>query len=223
MPSTSTEDYIKVVHSLEAEHQRASTQRIAARLGITMASVTGMVKHLAADGYLTHTPYRGVNLTARGRAEALKILRRHRLIEAFLAQTLGLTWDELHADAEALEHVVSDRLIERIDEYLGRPEFDPHGSPIPAKGQRTPPAHGIPLDEIDPGGRYRVVEVADRDPAFLRYLTDLHIRLGSTLTVQPEPAAPGHLTVRAARRSAVLSQEAAHHIRVLPADRPART
>ena len=219
MPSTSTEDYIKVVHSLEAEHQRASTQRIAARLGITMASVTGMVKHLAADGYLTHTPYRGVNLTARGRAEAVKILRRHRLIEAFLAETLGLSWDEIHADAEALEHAVSDRLIERIDEYLGHPEVDPHGSPIPVKGRRLPPTRGIPLDEVPTGERCRVVEVPDRDSAFLRYLTDLNIGLDSKLTVKDKAPFRGPLTLRVARRTAVLGQEAAHRVRVLRDER----
>lgn len=131
MPSTSIEDYIKAIYRLESGGEAATTQHIAKRLGVRMASVTGMIKHLAAEGYLRHRPYYGVKLTEKGRRVALNVIRRHRLIETFLHQTLGLPWDEVHDDAEVLEHAVSDRLIERIYVYLGRPAFDPHGAPIP--------------------------------------------------------------------------------------------
>ena len=114
MRSASIEDYIKTIYRLESDHERASTQRIAQQLGVRMASVTGMIKHLAAEGYLRHKPYYGVKLTDKGRRVALTMIRRHRLIELFLHKTLGLDWDEVHDDAEVLEHAVSDRLVERI-------------------------------------------------------------------------------------------------------------
>jgi len=138
MLSTSIEDYIKAIFALEAEGRPATTKKIAQRLGVKMASVTGMIKHLAAEGYVRHTPYRGALMTDKGRTVAIEMVRRHRLIELFLAQTLGLSWDEVDADAEVLEHAVSDRLIERIYDFLGRPEFAPHGSPIPGRDGSFP-------------------------------------------------------------------------------------
>jgi DtxR family Mn-dependent transcriptional regulator len=119
MRSRSIEDYIKIIYRLEQDHERATTQRIAEQLKVRMASVTGMIKHLAAEGYLKHKPYYGVKLTEKGRRLALTMIRRHRLIELFLHQTLGLDWDEVHDDAEVLEHAVSDRLIERISRCAG--------------------------------------------------------------------------------------------------------
>jgi DtxR family Mn-dependent transcriptional regulator len=142
MPSTSIEDYIKAIYRLETENEAATTQRIARQLGVRMASVTGMVKHLAAEGYLRHKPYYGVKLTEKGRHVALNVIRRHRLIELFLHQTLGVDCDDVHDDAEVLEHAVSDRLIERIYEFLGRPTLDPHGAPIPHLNRPAEPGRG---------------------------------------------------------------------------------
>ena len=116
MPSKSIEDYIKTIFMLEREHQRASTKRIAQDLGVKMASVTNMLRRLAAKGYVSHIPYKGVRLTRKGSGMALRMLRRHRLIKLFLAKALDLPWDELCGNAEALEHVMSDKLIERIFE-----------------------------------------------------------------------------------------------------------
>ena len=214
MLSRSIEDYIKAVYALEVEEQRAITKQLAERLGVRMASVTGMVKHLAAEGYVRHTPYHGVQLTERGRRVALEIIRRHRLIELFLSRTLGLSWDELHSDAEALEHVVSDRLIERIYEHLGCPEFDPHGSPIPGKDGSIAPSRGVPLDEITVGRSGRIVEVSDRDPEFLRYLTDLDLKIGSEIHVRERAPFNGPITLGVGTRTIAIGHEAGARIRV---------
>jgi DtxR family Mn-dependent transcriptional regulator len=191
MLSRNIEDYIKTIYSLEEDHERASTKRIAERLHVTMASATGMVKHLASEGYVEHRPYYGAVLTAEGKRIALGLIRRHRIIELFLQRTLSLTWDEVHEDAEVLEHAISDRLLDRMDEYLGHPEFDPHGSPIPAKDGTIRPPAGLPLTELPPGTRAVVVEVYDRDADLLRHLTSLRIEIGSKITVLEDGGGSG--------------------------------
>lgn len=214
MLSTSIEDYIKAIYALEVEDRKATTKRIALRLGVKMASVTGMVKHLAAEGYVRHIPYRGVQMTEKGRRVAFRLIRRHRLIELFLSRTLGLSWDEVDADADVLEHAVSDRLIERIYQYLGCPKFDPHGAPIPVKDGSLPPQRGVPLDQLDEGDRGRVVEVSDSDPAFLRYLTKLHLHIGSEVHVRQRAPFGGPITLRVGPGSVALGTEACSRIRV---------
>ena len=214
MLSASIEDYIKAIYALQRDQETASTKRIAERLGVKMASVTGMIKHLAAEGYAKHTPYRGAVLTERGKRVALGMIRRHRLIELFLASTLGLSWDELHADAELLEHAVSDRLIERIFEYLGRPQFDPHGSPIPSRDGSMTPRHSSRLDELAVGDTGKVVAVSGRDPDFLRYLTDLNLRIGSKIRVRDRAPFNGPITLRVGSRTIAIGHEAAARIRV---------
>lgn len=221
MLSASIEDYIKVVYAFEADGQKATTKRIADRLGVKMASVTGMVKHLAAEGYVQHMPYRGVHLTARGRKVALGMIRRHRLIELFLTRTLGLPWDEVHADAEVLEHAVSDRVIERIHEYLGRPEFDPHGAPIPAEDGSIAPRRSVLLDEMVVGAGGRIAEVSDSDPEFLRYLTGLKLRIGTHLRVRDRAPFNGPITLAIGSRTIAIGTEAGARIRVSP-DAPAK-
>jgi DtxR family Mn-dependent transcriptional regulator len=212
--TASIEDYIKAIYALEAEHERATTQRIAQRLDVRMASVTGMVKHLAAEGYLRHKPYHGVRLTEKGRAVALNLLRRHRLIELFLVKTLGLSWDAVDADADVLEHAVSDTLIERIYEYLGQPEFDPHGAPIPKKDGSLPTATGVSLDRVPVGVSATVLEVSDRDADFLRYLTELGIKLGSRIRITDTAPFDGPITLALRKRRFAIGAEAARRIRV---------
>lgn len=214
MPSASIEDYIKAIYTLELEEQKSSTKRLAQRLDVKMASVTGMMKHLASEGYLRHTPYYGVKLTEKGKRVAVNMIRRHRLIELFLSKTLGLTWDELHDDAEILEHAVSDRLIERIYEVLGCPEFDPHGSPIPAKDGPVPPRRGIPLSELIEGQVGRVVEVSDNDPEFLRYLTSLKLKIGSVVTIRQRAPFNGPITLQADGESIAVGPDAGARIRI---------
>ncbi len=214
MLSVSIEDYIKAIYALETIEQKATTKRIAERLGVKMASVTGMVKHLAAEGYVRHTPYYGVKLSEKGRRVAVELIRRHRLIELFLSKTLGLAWDEVDADAEVLEHAVSDRLIQRIYEYLGRPAFDPHGSPIPVKNGSIPPPQGVRLDQLAEGDCGKVVEVSDRDPEFLRYLTKLRLRIGSEVRVRERAPFGGPITLHLGSRKVSLGREACSRIRV---------
>lgn len=224
MLSASIEDYIKTIHSLELEEQKASTKRVAQRLGVKMASVTGMVKHLASEGYLRHTPYYGVKLTEKGRRVAVDLIRRHRVIELFLSRTLGMSWDELHDDAEILEHAVSDRLVERMYEYLGCPEFDPHGSPIPAKNGSLPPQQGVPLSELAVGQRGRIVEVSDREPEFLRYLTSLNLKIGSELAVKSRAPFGGPISLDVGGQPVAVGPEAGARIRVLAIEkRPTRS
>lgn len=145
MPSSATprrraltapvEDYLKAVYDLERDGDAAATTELAARLGVAPASVTGMVRRLAAQGLLSHTPYRGVRLTVAGRRAALTTLRRHRVLEAYLATALGVPGDRLHAEAERLEHAASDDLVDRMAAALGDPERDPHGAPIPTRAE----------------------------------------------------------------------------------------
>ncbi len=210
--SASIEDYIKTIYYLEAERQRPTTKRIAQRLGVKMASVTGMVKHLAAEGYLRHKPYYGVTLTDKGRHAALLTLRRHRIIELFLVKTLGLGWDEVDHDADALEHAVSDSLIERIYEFLDRPDVDPHGSPIPTKDGKVRTIETTLLADVPVGKRCRVQRVSDRDPEFLRYLTRSGIDLGTRLTVLERAPFEGPVTLRTGRKNLVLGVEACRRI-----------
>jgi DtxR family Mn-dependent transcriptional regulator len=214
MRSRSIEDYIKIIYRLEQDHERATTQRIAEQLKVRMASVTGMIKHLAAEGYLKHKPYYGVKLTEKGRRLALTMIRRHRLIELFLHQTLGLDWDEVHDDAEVLEHAVSDRLIERIYGFLGQPEFDPHGAPIPGIDGTYQPLRGRSLDQCPAGTRGRILHVSDDDPEFLRYLTRIGVKIGSPFKVMEKAPFDGPITLSEGRKRIVLGTEAARRILV---------
>ena len=223
MLSTSIEDYLKAIYALELEQQKATTKRVAQRLGVKMASVTGMIKHLAAEGFVRHTPYYGAKMTTKGRRIAVDMIRRHRLIETFLCQTLGLSWDEVDADAEVLEHAVSDKLIERIYEYLGRPQFDPHGSPIPAKNGSLPPPRGLPLSDLPEGTRGSIVEVSDQDPEFLRYLTKLQLGIGTQVCVGPREPFGGPVTLRRGAETISLGPDAARRIHVRIRRRPKRS
>ena len=214
MRSTSIEDYIKTIYSIETRGERATTKRIAERLGVRMASVTGMVKHLAAEGYLKHKPYHGVRLTDQGRRVALTMIRRHRLIELFLHETLGMDWDEVHDDAEVLEHAVSDRLIERIYQFLGQPEFDPHGAPIPRDDGTYEPLTGQALSDCKTGDKGRIVHVSDGDPEFLRYMSKLGLKINTTFRITDKAPFDGPITLQAGRRKLAIGREAGRRILV---------
>jgi len=159
------QDYLKAIWSAtEWGDAPLSTKSLAARMGTTAPNVTETVKRLAAQGLVEYQPYKPVTLTGKGCEHAIAMVRRHRLLESFLAASLGYSWDEVHAEAERLEHAASDELIERIDQMLGRPTRDPHGDPIPTpEGQRAQPAHAVRLDVAEPGF-YRVLRISDADP-----------------------------------------------------------
>ena len=177
------EDYLKAVYALERAGESAGTNDLAARLGVAPASVSGMVRRLADAGYLDYERYRGVRLTESGRKAALRTIRRHRIIEAYLAAALGYPWDRVHAEAERLEHAASDELIDRMADVLGEPTVDPHGAPIPTRGGDVDETQYVALSELAPGHSARVKRVSDEDPERLRYLAQLGIVPGASVKV----------------------------------------
>ena len=196
--SPSVEDYLKAVYSLNEGGDAAGTTELARMLRVQPASVSGMIRRLAEDGLLRHEPYRGVRLTEMGNREALKILRRHRIIESFLVQRLGYDWDDVHAEAERLEHAASERLIDRMAEALGHPATDPHGAPIPTRAGEIDPAPAHRLHETAPGARIIVRSVADEDPLRLRYLKSVGLVPGAVAVVRAggRDGGPVTLTVK---------------------------
>jgi DtxR family Mn-dependent transcriptional regulator len=177
-----------------------------------------MLKTLSEADLATYTPYEGAQLTASGRRLALKVLRRHRLVELFLAQTLDMPWDEVHEEAEHMEHAVSERLVDRIDAYLGQPAVDPHGDPIPRADGSLPEPElgGTPLSELARGQRFRVVRVVDQDPAFLRYLTECGLDLGAVGTLAENRPEAGALVLQLRDRPIALGFDAASKVLVAP-------
>ncbi len=183
VPSRAVEDYLKAIHHLEQNESPVATTVLATELGVSAASVTKMVKGLADQGLLTHRPYRGVTLTPPGETAALRIIRRHRVLELYLIEKLGFSWEEVHEQAERLEHAASERLIDSMAAALGEPSIDPHGSLIPtSEGEWFPPAW-VPLLDLEEGASGRVREVSDRSADTLRDLGNLGVSLGVRLQI----------------------------------------
>ncbi|MCT1477227.1 metal-dependent transcriptional regulator [Microbacterium sp. p3-SID336] len=184
MASPAADDYLKTVYAhTEWQDAPITPSVLAAKLGIAPSSVTEMVKKLAAAGLVSHVPYGAVRLTDAGTARALAMVRRHRLIETWLVQEFGYRWDEVHDEAEVLEHTISDRLLEGIDERLGRPRFDPHGDAIPDADGRIDREPFVLLADAAEGHTGRVLRVDDRDPELLRALEAQGLTVGSEITV----------------------------------------
>jgi DtxR family Mn-dependent transcriptional regulator len=211
------QDYAKAVYALEVREGKAvSTNDLAERLGVTPGSVSGMVRKLTDLGLVEHERYRGVRLTEQGRRVALEVLRHHRLLELFLAEELGMAWDRVHAEAEVLEHFLSDELERLIAERLGDPSFDPHGDPIPTPDLEIDEGDTRPLDELPIGAAGRFVRVSDSDPEMLRYLAGQGIALGDRLEVSGRQPFGGPVFVRAAGRELPLGGQLARAIRIEP-------
>ncbi len=184
MPSPAADDYLKTVFAhTEWQDAPITPSQLAAKLGIAPSSVTEMVKKLAAAGLVSHVPYGAVRLTAEGEARALQMVRRHRLIETFLVRELDYGWDEVHDEAEILEHVVSDKFVDRIAAHLGDPVVDPHGDPIPTREGAIVQRESVLLSEAEAGTSGVIVRVNDTDPELLRYLTDIDIGIGRRVRV----------------------------------------
>lgn len=177
------EDFVKAVYQLEPGGDGVGTQRLADRLGISAPSVTGMAKRLHDLGLVDHAPYQGVRLTERGRLVALETVRHHRLLELYLTESLGFAWDEVHEEADRLEHHLSPEMVARIDRALGFPTHDPHGDPIPRADGTIQALPDLRLSHLDPGASATVARVNDRDPEKLRFLGGLGIRPGATVAV----------------------------------------
>ncbi|MGH7592904.1 MAG: metal-dependent transcriptional regulator [Gemmatimonadales bacterium] len=193
--SWSVEDYLKVIYHLTESAESASTTAIAVELAVAAPSVSGMIKRLAEAGLLEHQPYRGVSLTGDGRRAALRMLRRHRVIETYLVSHLGYTWDNVHDEAETLEHAVSEDLIERLSRALGDPHFDPHGDPIPAADGHIVDVTTAPLPDILVGETVTIARVDTSSPERLRWLADAGLVPGVGITVLDHQPFNGPVTV----------------------------
>lgn len=190
------EDYLKAIYEIELSHEAAATNDIAHRLQIAPASVSGMVRRLADQGLLAYERYRGVRLTDTGRRAALRTIRRHRVIEAYLVRALGYPWDQVHAEAERLEHSASDELVDRMATAIGEPMTDPHGAPIPTREGVIDETRHNSLADLPTGRRAKVVRVGDENDELLRYLGSLGIRPGVAVTLVDRAPFEGPLTVR---------------------------
>ena len=196
-PSEATEDYAKAIYALARRGEGpVTTNALAERLGVTAGSASAMVKKLAERGLAAHAPYRGVTLTRKGERVALEVLRHHRLLELYLATHLDVPWDRVHDEADALEHVLSEDLEQRIAAKLGHPTHDPHGDPIPDVDLVIDEGETCTLGEMEPGQRGRFVRVSDSDPDMLRYLGERGIAIGDELEVVERQPFAGPTTVR---------------------------
>ncbi len=213
--SASIQDYAKAVYALESRGGAAvSTNDLAERLGVTPGSVSAMVRKLSEVGLLEHEPYRGVRLTDQGRQVALEVLRHHRLLELFLAEELGMSWDRVHDEAEVLEHVISEDLERLIAARLGDPTVDPHGDPIPSAAFEVDEGYTRSLDDVEAGTGGRFVRVSDSDPEMLRYLSQQGIALGERLEVAGRQPFGGPVFVRCGGRELALGGQLASAMRI---------
>ncbi len=190
------EDYLKVLFNLgEWDPDERSNANLAARLGVSTSSVSEMIRKLTAQGLVSHEPYGGIELTAAGRTRAVEMVRRHRLVETYLVERLGYSWDEVHDEAEVLEHAVSPRMVERMDHALGRPWRDPHGDPIPTPDGVLHQPPTSPVATLSPGSRGFVARFIDHDPELLRWFAGLGVGLDTEVEVVEQKPFGGPLVV----------------------------
>jgi DtxR family Mn-dependent transcriptional regulator len=214
--SLTIENYVKAIYQLSAGEsgQAASTGKLAEALRVSPGTVTSMLKTLSESGLAEYVPYEGARLTDAGRTLALRVLRRHRLIELFLVRTLQLSWDEVHEEAENMEHAVSDLLVDRIDAFLNYPATDPHGDPIPKADGTVAGSTGRCLSQLGVGQQFRVVRVIDQSPDFLRYLTETGLKLDATGTVVVNRSESGTITIEVAGQQTTLAHNIADRLLV---------
>ena len=213
--SEAVQDYAKAIYSL---YRRAgkpvATSALAERLAVSPASASAMLKRLVSLGLVTHQPYRGTELTEAGERVALEVIRHHRLLELYLAEALGMSWDRVHAEAEVLEHAISPELSELIAEKLGHPTHDPHGDPIPTADGSIDEQDTVPLADLEPGQSGVFTRISDSDPEMLRYLSQRGIAPGDALEVLERQPFDGPLTVRFGSREHSLGGTLARVMRV---------
>jgi DtxR family transcriptional regulator, Mn-dependent transcriptional regulator len=219
-PTTqAVEDYVKAIYHLGGAEQPVSTTALADWLHISPAGTSHMLRQLAQLGLVDHTPYYGVRLTETGNRAALEVIRHHRLAEQFLVQVLGYAWDEVHEDAERLEHAMSERLEERIADKLGNPAADPHGDPIPTLAGQVPASPERRLADLPAGVAALVRRVSDRDPAKLRYLAELGLTPGAEGTILARGPFREPLRLRVGAEERTISQDLAAELTVDPLSR----
>ncbi len=213
--SVSAEDYLKAIYRLShASGVHAPTKRIAEELAVTAPSVTGMLKKLESRGLVHYSPYTGATLSRKGHARAMKVLRRHRLVELFLQKCLNMSWDEVHDEAEVLEHALSDKLERRIADWLGDPSFDPHGAPIPDESGRIVERQLVALTEIEAGCTAVVAEVRGNDATMLSYFKDHGVLPNRRITLLDRGAYGGSLKLRISRKTRYVGRDAAANVMV---------
>jgi DtxR family Mn-dependent transcriptional regulator len=216
MESVTVENYLKEIYQVSDASRGASTGELARRLKITPGSVTLMLQRLDEAGLVKYASHQGVRLTKKGAKVAIRVVRKHRLLELYLTRSLGLAWDEVHEEAENLEHAVSDRLVARIDDYLGHPDRDPHGDPIPGADGKMRTREGTPLAECAAKAPFELLRVPDRSPDFLRYLRDGGLIVGAKGKVLENEPSAGIVTVEVGGQAVSLSREMAASILVRP-------
>lgn len=212
MANQSTEDYVKGIYKLGKKGKSVATSELAKHLNIGDGSVTDMVKRLSDKKLISYVPYQGVNLTESGRRLAMKMMRRHRLWEMFLVEFLGYRWDEVHEEAERLEHVTSDDLEVRLDKALGHPKVDPHGDPIPTASGELVELHSQSLDEANAGVIYVVVRVSDESPEVLQFLQKKGLGLNKKIKVKQKIQFDGSVIILLQKKEITLSQKMAKSI-----------
>ena len=212
MRTEAVEDYLKSIYLVETERGEVTTQVLAERMEVSAPSATGMLKKLAELKLVKHEPYHGVALTPAGRKIALEVIRHHRLLELYLAEALGYPWDKVHAEAERLEHHISEEFEDRIAALLGNPVTDPHGDPIPAKDGTLPPQNTMRLCDATDGETVTVTRVAAQDGAQLNYLGGLGIRPDASITLVARAPFDGPVQLRIASREHHLGLNLARQI-----------
>jgi DtxR family Mn-dependent transcriptional regulator len=218
LPSSTVENYLKAIYLgqavLAGPGRLVSMGHVAAALGVTPGTATTMIKALSESGLAEYEPYSGVRLTAAGERLAGLVIRRHRLVETFLVQVMGMSWAEVHEEAERLEHAVSERLIDRIDGMLGRPAHDPHGDPIPDGDGVITPRHLDSLLTCPIGTPLKVTRIADQDPAFLRFIEENDLKPGQPVQVETRDPAADSVLVRGRDRRLTIGARAASKLLV---------
>lgn len=214
MITQADENYLKEIYSLSLDHERVTTSMLADHFNFSPATVTGMIKKLAAKKWVYHQPYRGVQLTEQGKNIALKVLRRHRLLETFLVETLKVPWDRVHQEAEHLEHGLSPYLEKKIDEFLGYPTQDPHGAPIPDQEGRIKQHARLRLTELSKGDEAEIIEISDRNPDLLTHMEKLKLYPRSQIKVLSYEPIDGLISILVNGQTLLLGPNSADQIQV---------
>ena len=220
MPKTeinqTVEDYLRAIYRVEEREGNVTNAALCREIEVSAPAASEMVRKLANEELVEYRKYRGARLTQEGKRIALAVTRRHRLWEVFLIESLGFAWDQVHALADQLEHIASDELIDRLEEFLGNPTHDPHGDPIPAKDGRIPKRHLLPLATLPQGKRGRVARVSDEHPELLRYAASLGLEIGIVVEVVEHIGFDGSVRLTTGERESVVSRKLAESIFIEP-------
>ena len=215
MPSESVEDYLKNIYVLQQEGKKVNTGNLAVSLSVSPASVSEMVNKLSRLKWIKNEPYHGFRLTKEGERISINLIRKHRLLEVFLSQYLKYDWDEVHAEAERIEHCVSDKFIDKLEEFLSYPKFDPHGHPIPDKNGNLKMLDSILLTSAVPGRKYTIAGVSDESVEILRYFSRIGVKLNASVVVSEVVEFDGSVIIILNNKKQLLSRKMAEQIFII--------